>query len=129
MRRGEGRQGHLASIISRHTMRYLCFRLLEMKLCDEQIRISSTGSSVWVSHNNNNNNNSNSSSGSQKPRQGQERLVASYVTLYSQARLDTLDALDKLGELRQAEELKSKLLFSIIVVSSLPSFHPSLPHS
>ena len=98
-------------------MRYLCFRLLEMKLCDEQIRISSTGSSVWVSHNNNNNNNS--SSGSQKPRQGQERLVASYVTLYSQARLDTLDALDKLGELRQAEELKSKLLFSIIVVSCL----------
>ena len=94
-------------------MRYLCFRLLEMKMCDEQIRISSTGSSVWVSHNNNNNNNSSS----QKPRQGQERLVASYVTLYSQARLDTLDALDKLGELRQAEELKSKLLFSIIVVS------------
>jgi len=43
--------------------------------------------------------------------------VASYVQLYSQARLDTLDALDKLGELRQAEELKSKLLFSIIVLS------------
>ena len=118
MRRGEGRQGHLASIISRHTMRYLCFRLLEMKLCDEQIRISSTGSSVWVSHNNNNKQPSSQPS--------QERLVASYVTLYSQARLDTLDALDKLGELRQAEELKSKLLFSIIVVSSLP---PSLPHS
>ena len=33
-------------------------------------------------------------------------------------RLDTLDALDKMVELRQAEELKSKLLFSIIVVSS-----------
>ena len=43
----------------------------------------------------------------------EERTVAGYVGLYSQARLDTLDALDKLGELRQAEELKSKLLFSI----------------
>ena len=94
-------------------MRYLCCRLLEMKMCDEQIRISSTGSSVWVSHNNNNN-----KSTSQADRANQERLVASYVQLYSQARLDTLDALDKLVELRQAEELKSKLLFSIIVVSS-----------
>ena len=94
-------------------MRYLCLRLLEMKMCDEQIRISSTGSSVWVSHNNNNNKHSHSQSGP-----SQERLVASYVQLYSQARLDTLDALDKLVELRQAEELKSKLLFSIIVVSS-----------
>ena len=93
-------------------MRYLCSRLLEMKMCDEQIRISSTGSSVWVSHNNNNN-----KSTSQADRANQERLVASYVQLYSQARLDTLDALDKLVELRQAEELKSKLLFSIIVVS------------
>ena len=78
-------------------------------MCDEQIRISSTGSSVWVSHNNNNKQPSSQPS--------QERLVASYVQLYSQARLDTLDALDKLVELRQAEELKSKLLFSIIVVS------------
>ena len=84
-------------------------------MCDEQIRISSTGSSVWVSHNNNNNSSSH-------PGAGQERLVASYVTLYSQARLDTLDALDKLVELRQAEELKSKLLFSIIVVSPLPLY-------
>ena len=83
-------------------------------MCDEQIRISSTGSSVWVSHNNNNNTkHCHTQSGP-----SQERLVASYVQLYSQARLDTLDALDKLVELRQAEELKSKLLFSIIVVSS-----------
>ena len=96
-------------------MRYLCLRLLEMKMCDEQIRISSTGSSVWVSHNNNNNKHSSSHS---QAGPSQERLVASYVQLYSQARLDTLDALDKLVELRQAEELKSKLLFSIIVVSS-----------
>ena len=80
-------------------------------MCDEQIRISSTGSSVWVSHNNNKHSQS-------QPGPSQERLVASYVQLYSQARLDTLDALDKLVELRQAEELKSKLLFSIIVVSS-----------
>ena len=83
-------------------------------MCDEQIRISSTGSSVWVSHNNNNNKHSQGQAGP-----SQERLVASYVQLYSQARLDTLDALDKLVELRQAEELKSKLLFSIIVVSTL----------
>ena len=48
----------------------------------------------------------------------QSRLVAGYVSLYSQARLDTLDALDRMTELRQAEELKSKLLFSIIVVST-----------
>ena len=81
-------------------------------MCDEQIRISSTGSSVWVSHNNNTKHTPSQAGTSQ------ERLVASYVQLYSQARLDTLDALDKLVELRQAEELKSKLLFSIIVVSS-----------
>ena len=35
----------------------------------------------------------------------------------STVRLDTLDNLDKMLELRQAEELKSKLLFSIIVLS------------
>ena len=87
-------------------------------MCDEQIRISSTGSSVWVSHNNNNNKHSQGQAGP-----SQERLVASYVQLYSQARLDTLDALDKLVELRQAEELKSKLLFSIIVVSTLTYTH------
>merc|ERR1719499_1959442 len=79
-------------------------RLLEMKMCDEQIRISSTGSSVWVSHNTSN-------------ILDHEQVVATYVQLYSQARLDTLDALDRMLELRQAEELKSKLLFSIIVLS------------
>ena len=88
-------------------------------MCDEQIRISSTGSSVWVSHNNNNN----KTHSQLADRLAQERLVASYVQLYSQARLDTLDALDKLGELRQAEELKSKLLFSIIVVRG--SYNPT----
>ena len=44
--------------------------------------------------------------------------MAGYVSLYSQARLDTLDSLDRMAELSQAEELKSKLLFSIIVVST-----------
>ena len=44
--------------------------------------------------------------------------VTGYVCLYSQARLDTLDSLDRMAELSQAEELKSKLLFSIIVVST-----------
>jgi hypothetical protein len=36
--------------------------------------------------------------------------------LYSQARLDTLDALDELKELSDADELKNKLLFSVVVV-------------
>ena len=90
-----------------------------MKMCDEQIRISSTGSSVWVSHGTNNipNHTVTSIPTPTASTIDQERLVASYVQLYSQARLDTLDALDKLLDMRQAEELKSKLLFSIIVVS------------
>lgn len=46
-----------------------------------------------------------------------DQLVSTFVQLYSQTRLDTLDNLDKMLELRQAEELKSKLLFSIIVLS------------
>ena len=61
-------------------------------------------------------------------------MVAKYGELYSQARsdlvdflprkhltyeirLDTLDALDELKELSSAEELKNKLLFSVVVVS------------
>ena len=46
-----------------------------------------------------------------------DQLVSTFVQLYSQTRLDTLDNLNKMLELRQAEELKSKLLFSIIVLS------------
>ena len=42
-----------------------------------------------------------------------------YGELYSQARLDTLDALDELKELASAEELKNKLLFSVVVVSAM----------
>jgi hypothetical protein len=44
-------------------------------------------------------------------------LIRCYGNLYAQSRLETLDWLDKLGELGDAEELKSKLLFSVIVVS------------
>lgn len=44
-------------------------------------------------------------------------LVKRYGELYSQARLETLDDLDKLVELVNSEELKNKLLFSVMVVS------------
>ena len=43
-----------------------------------------------------------------------------YGGLYSQTRLETLDNLDKLPQLVSAEELKNKLLFSVMVVSSQP---------
>jgi hypothetical protein len=44
-------------------------------------------------------------------------LVRKYGELYSQIRLETLDALDKLPELINSDELKNKLLFSVVVVS------------
>ena len=44
-------------------------------------------------------------------------LVKRYGELYSQTRLETLDDLDKLVELVNSEELKNKLLFSVMVVS------------
>ncbi|CAL4109606.1 unnamed protein product, partial [Meganyctiphanes norvegica] len=44
-------------------------------------------------------------------------LVRRYGNLYAQARVDTLDALDALPDLKNAEELKSKLLFSVVVLS------------
>ena len=46
-------------------------------------------------------------------------LVRKYGELYSQTRLETLDNLDKLPQLVSAEELKNKLLFSVMVVSFL----------
>lgn len=49
--------------------------------------------------------------------QQRSELIQSYGGLYTQSRVETLDWLDKLDELRGAEELKSKLLFSVIVVS------------
>nr|CAD7569236.1 unnamed protein product [Timema californicum] len=46
-----------------------------------------------------------------------ERLVRYYGSLYATARVDTLDALDNLPPLRDAHELKSKILFSVIVLA------------
>lgn len=56
-----------------------------------------------------------------EPISGEQRanLIRSYGNLYSQSRVETLEYLDKLEELRGADELKSKLLFSVIVVSSV----------
>jgi hypothetical protein len=44
------------------------------------------------------------------------RLVQRYGSLYSQSRIDALDALDDLPELADCDDLKVKLLFSILVV-------------
>ncbi|RWS27933.1 uncharacterized protein B4U80_10933 [Leptotrombidium deliense] len=44
-------------------------------------------------------------------------LIRKYGNLYAQARVDTLDALDSLHPLKDAEELKSKLLFSVVVLA------------
>ena len=49
-------------------------------------------------------------------------LIRSYGNLYAQSRVETLEWLDKMEELRGADELKSKLLFSVIVVFSLCNF-------
>ena len=46
-------------------------------------------------------------------------LVRRYGELYSQLRLETLDSLDKLPPLVNSDELKIKLLFSVVVVSFL----------
>ncbi|XP_054167296.1 uncharacterized protein LOC128964685 [Oppia nitens] len=44
-------------------------------------------------------------------------LIRKYGNLYAQARVDTLDALDSLQALKDADELKSKLLFSVVVLA------------
>ncbi|CAF0942808.1 unnamed protein product [Adineta steineri] len=44
-------------------------------------------------------------------------LIRSYNTLYSQSRIDALDALDNIHEMSNAEDLKSKLLFSVVVLA------------
>ncbi|RWS03371.1 uncharacterized protein B4U79_12865 [Dinothrombium tinctorium] len=44
-------------------------------------------------------------------------LIRKFGNLYAQARVDTLDALDSLHQLKDAEELKSKLLFSVVVLA------------
>jgi len=43
-------------------------------------------------------------------------LIRSYGNLYAQSRLETQEWLDQLEQLRHADQLKSKLLFSVIVV-------------
>lgn len=44
-------------------------------------------------------------------------LVRQYKTLYIKHRADTLYSLDNLPQLKQGQQLKAKILFSIIVVS------------
>ena len=44
-------------------------------------------------------------------------LIKRYGELYAQMRLETLDALDKMAELVNSEELKNKLLFSVVVLA------------
>lgn len=44
-------------------------------------------------------------------------LIRNYEHLYSQARFDTLDALDALLPLQHSDELKTKILFSVIVLA------------
>ena len=45
------------------------------------------------------------------------QLVKRYGNLYSEARLDAMDALDELPDMADADDLKVKLLLSIVVVS------------
>lgn len=45
-------------------------------------------------------------------------LISKYGDLYSQGRVDALDALDALDELAGLDDLKGKLLFSVVVVSN-----------
>lgn len=46
-----------------------------------------------------------------------ERLAERYAALYDQAHLHTLDALDALQPLKDATDLKAKILYSVVVVS------------
>ncbi|XP_008552372.1 uncharacterized protein LOC103574651 [Microplitis demolitor] len=46
-----------------------------------------------------------------------EQLRDKYAALYAQAHLHTLDALDALEPLKEATDLKAKILFSVIVLS------------
>ncbi|KAL0117603.1 hypothetical protein PUN28_010421 [Cardiocondyla obscurior] len=47
-----------------------------------------------------------------------EQLTERYVALYAQANLHTLDALDALESLKNAPDLKAKILYSVVVVST-----------
>ncbi|XP_076373021.1 uncharacterized protein LOC143257880 [Tachypleus tridentatus] len=44
-------------------------------------------------------------------------LIRRYGNLYAQARVDALDSLENLPELQYADELKSKILFSVVVLA------------
>ncbi|KAK7582518.1 hypothetical protein V9T40_013963 [Parthenolecanium corni] len=46
-----------------------------------------------------------------------QRLVRCYGNLYSQGRVNALEALDAIPQLQGADELKSKILFSIVVLA------------
>jgi hypothetical protein len=58
----------------------------------------------------------NPSGGSPCTEERKGMFVREYGALYAQARVQTMDALDSLSELNEADELKSKLLFSVVVV-------------
>ena len=71
----------------------------------------------------NNSNKTSPSSGYTSLDQRPAGLVRRYGELYSQTRLETLDCLDRLPQLVNAEELKNKLLFSVMVVSIIVRVH------
>ena len=50
-----------------------------------------------------------------------EQLAERYGALYDQANLHTLDALDALEPLKGASDLKAKILYSVVVVSTVSS--------
>ncbi|GIY49548.1 mitochondria-eating protein [Caerostris darwini] len=50
-------------------------------------------------------------------------LIRRYGNLYAQSRVDTLDALDSIPELQHAYDLKSKILFSAVVLSFRSVYH------
>lgn len=50
-------------------------------------------------------------------------LVQQYRNIYLKNRVETLDALDKLPQLKRGHHLKTKILFSIIVVSVKGTWH------
>ena len=54
------------------------------------------------------------------------QLVKRYGNLYSEARLDAMDALDELPDMADADDLKVKLLLSIVVVCLSGSLFPLL---
>lgn len=55
---------------------------------------------------------------------GDSEMVQLYRKLYVQHRNETLDALDQLPQLKRTDHLKTKILFSIIVVSFANAIRP-----